>query len=291
MSSSQEQHLKDITVRDSVLLQETQQRDSAIMAYIHDLNDIEDNLNAIKTKENVITINDEKNANKSQSDVILGDIKSLDALIIKNNREIADLEKKLKSSNKKDVELNRMVQNLTADLNEKIKEVAMLEAGLAKANDSIKLVLGQFRDSLAINSQQRGQINTMRTEMNMVYYAFGTYKELKKQGILVKEGAIIGVGGAPTLKPDFNTGYFTTASIQDLHSIPLYAKFQKVVTNHPATSYKITGNGKADSFVITDPAAFWSTGKYLVILVNGAGNYKAGGGSRSEASISPGPSQ
>ena len=41
------------------------------------------------------------------------------------------------------------------------------------------------------------------------------------------------------------------------------AKKAKLATNHPAGSYRLEG---ADKLVITDPNAFWSLSKYLVII-------------------------
>jgi hypothetical protein len=267
-NSKQERQIKELSSQDSVLLQKTQEKDSTIMAYIHSLNDIEDNINDIKRKENIISMSGKKEGNNSESGSIVADIKGLDALIVKNHKEIIALEKKLQNTNKRDVEIKRMITNLTAELSDKETQIADLEVKLARANDTIRLIVAQFNDSMIVIGRQRMEITAMKTEINSVYYAFGTYKELKKQGVLTKLGTVMGVGGMPTLKQDFNTSYFTSATMNDLHAIPLYAKFQKLVTNHPTDSYKVTGNGKADYFVITDPALFWSTSKYLVIIVN-----------------------
>lgn len=272
-NSRQEQQIKELSSRDSVLMEKTQEKDSTIMAYIHSLNDIEDNLNAIKAKENVISMAKEQ-GNKSQGVTIVADIKSLDELIVKNHKDIIALEHRLRKATKEDAELKKLIDNFKTELTDKEAQVADLEVKLSKSNDSLRLVVAQFNDSLVVLGRQRMEISTMVTHLNTVYYAFGTYKELKKEGVLAREGSVIGIGGVPTLKQGFNTSYFTSAMIPDLHAIPLYARFQRLVTNHPANSYKITGNGKADYFVITDPASFWSTGKYLVIIVNEAGSNK-----------------
>jgi len=274
-NSQQEQKIKELSARDSVLLQKTMEKDSSIMAYIHTLNDIEDNLSAIKAKEKIISL-DKEQGTRNQSTHIVADIKSLDELIVKNHKEIFALEKKLKNTTKEDAELRKMITHLTEDLNDKESQIAGLEVQLGRANDSVRIIVAQFNDSLIVLGRQRMEISAMKTQINSVYYAFGTYKELKKEGVLSKEGRFIGIGGVPTLKQDFNTSYFTSASMPDLRAIPLYSKFEHLVTNHPANSYKVTGNGKADYFVITDPATFWSTSRYLVIIVNEAGNNRNG---------------
>ena len=40
------------------------------------------------------------------------------------------------------------------------------------------------------------------------------------------------------------------------------------MTSHPAGSYKLdVVNGKTEKLTITDPNAFWSVSKYLVVVV------------------------
>ena len=50
--------------------------------------------------------------------------------------------------------------------------------------------------------------------------------------------------------------------------IALNAEKAKLITTHPTGSYKIEGaEGKADKLIITDADAFWSSSKYLVVVV------------------------
>jgi hypothetical protein len=265
-NSEREQQLKSLAIKDSLLLEQTQQKDSTILSYIHSLNNIQDNLETIKAKEKILSMGKPVEGS-SQSGAIVADIKSLDELIVKNHRDMYALEKKLKVADKEDVDLKVMVANLNKELSDQDEEIAELEAKLSKSNDTLNTVIHQFNDTMIVVDRQKMEINSMQNEMNSVYYAVGTYKELKTKGVLTKEGRIIGMGGTPELKKDFNSSYFTSASKPDLHTIPLYAKFSRLVTTHPSNSYKVTGNGKNDSFVITDPASFWSAGKYLVIIV------------------------
>jgi hypothetical protein len=265
-NSQREQQLKSLATKDSVLMEQTQQKDSTILSYIHSLNDIQGNLQEIKAQEKILSTN-KPGEGSSQSGTIIADIKTLDELIIKNHKEINALENKLKAAGKQDMDLKIMVANLNKELNDQDAEIVELESRLSKSNDTLKLVVHQFNDTMVVVNRQKMEINSMTTEMNSVYYAVGTYKELKTKGVLTKEGRVIGLGGTPELKKDFNTSYFTAASKPELHTIPLYAKFSKLVTSHPSNSYKVTGDGKNDSFIITDPASFWSDSKYLVILV------------------------
>jgi len=262
-NSKQEQQYKALAARDSVLMTQAQQKDSTINSYIHSLNEIQDNLDSIKVKEKILSIKSEG----APANQAVADIKALDRLIVRNNRRIYWLERRLRTTGKKDANLEKLVANLTKELAEKDAEIVDLENGLAKANDSIKLVVGQLSDSIAVINSQRGEINAMRSEINTVYYAIGSKKELKSKGVISKTGGFIGLGRTAELKQDFNVSYFTKADLNDLHALALNARFVKLITNHPRDSYKISGNKKVDSLYITDPVAFWSKSKYLVIMV------------------------
>jgi hypothetical protein len=282
-NSQREEQLKTLALKDSLLLEQSKQKDSSIVSYIHSLNDIQGNLEEIKAKEKILTTAKPGEGN-SQSGTIVADIKALDELVVKNHREINALEAKLKTMDKQDVELKIMVANLNKEISDKDGEIVELESKLSNSNDSLRYVVHQFNDTMVVVNRQKMEINSMTTEMNSVYYAVGTYKELKTKGVLTKEGRIIGMGGTPELKKDFNSSYFTSASKPDLHTIPLYAKFSKLVTSHPSNSYRVTGDGKNDSFVITDPASFWSDSKYLVIIVTQQNSGKEGSNTASIAS-------
>jgi chromosome segregation ATPase len=266
-NSQEEQQLKALATRDSIMMVQAKQKDSTTDSYIHSLNEIQENMDSIIAKEHILNVNSGEGSPMTSTAKTLAEMKSLDRLIVHNNREIYRLEKKMKTSNQKNRDLEKLVARLTKELSEKNTQIVDLENKLAKANDSLKLVVHQLSDSIVVINRQRAEINAMRGEINTVYYAIGSMKELKSKGVATKEGGFIGLGRLEELKQDFNASYFTTANMEKLNAIALNAKFERLLTNHPSASYKISGNGKADSLLITNPASFWSTSKYLVVVV------------------------
>jgi predicted nucleic acid-binding Zn-ribbon protein len=264
-NSEQQQRLKAIVAQDSAMAAQSQKKDSAITSYITALNQIQDNLDSIKSKEHVVSLKTAGGEPLGSNTV--AEIRSLDKLIIKNNREIYHLESRLKKSDSKNASLEKMVAHLTKELAEKDAEIASLQAKLADANNSLVVLTHQFNDSVAVINRQRAEINAMRTEVNTVYYTVGTMKELKNKGLIDKKGGLLGIGRTAQLNPDVNTSGFTKANMTELHSLPLNGKFKMVITDHPEGSYKITGTGTADSLLITDAESFWSKGKYLIISI------------------------
>jgi hypothetical protein len=261
-SKQQVQQLQATSTRDSLLASQVQQKDSVIVSYVKTLDEIQNNIDSIKAKEKILSV-----AGNEPPHGIISDIKSLDARIVWENRKIYQLEKRLKKDGQTDMDLQKVIKHLTKELVEKDAQIADLQTKLAESNASLRSLTEQFNDSLVVLHKQRDEINAMRTEVNSIYYAIGTRKELKKHNVITKEGSIIGIGGATELKRDFNNSFFIPGDMTKLHDIPLYSKLSKIITNHPSTSYKITGSNKSDTLHISDPASFWSESKYLVIMV------------------------
>ncbi|MGP8216704.1 MAG: hypothetical protein ACLQQ4_14160 [Bacteroidia bacterium] len=263
-NNGDKEKIKQLSYEDSVLSSKNSAKDSSIMAYVKSFNDIQDNLDSIKAKAKIMS---EANEGGNKQDQIMSDMRSIGDLMLKNKREIAYLQRKLKRANGNNAELQKMITRLSAEITEKDAEIAALQSQLAETNANLKDVINRFNDSMKVISEQKEQITDITTEMNTVYYAIGTAKELKQKGVIKKQGSIAGIGGAEELKKDFNTSYFTKADGSTLSSLKLYSKFVQLVTVHPSGSYTVAGDEKADSIVISDPKAFWSQSKYLVIIV------------------------
>jgi hypothetical protein len=257
------QQYKDLHLRDSLMLIKTQADDSTIKGYVSNLNDIQTNLDQIKAREKILSVEGE-GGNKNTA---LADIKALDNLIIKSNKEIADLHARMKKMGVKDAGLEAMVAHMTSQISEKDSEIAVIQGNLSRLNDTYTAVTQQFNDTMTVLKAQDARIVDMTNTMNTVYYAVGTVKELKDNKVITKSGGFIGIGKSSELTPDKNTSYFTKTDLTKFAVLPLNAKFKKLLTTHPAESYKITGNKTADSLVITDQSSFWSEDKYLVVAV------------------------
>jgi hypothetical protein len=265
-NSKDQEQIKSLSSQDSALGRKNDMQDSTIMTYIKSFNDIEDNLDTIKTKAKILTINNGGDAENRQAEIV-ANIRSIGELMMKNKRDIGALQSKLKRSNGQNAELQKMIAHLTEELNEKDAQIASLQSQLSESNGALKDMITKFNDSMGVVLKQKEQIVQITTDMNTVYYAVGTMKELKKKGVVSKSGGIAGIGSTTQLKQNFDASYFTKSDARHLPGIPLYSKFDKIVTNHPSDSYKIAGTGKSDSLVIVNAKSFWSQSKYLVIIV------------------------
>jgi myosin heavy subunit len=264
-------HLKDS------LSKESAQKEQIISDFMKSMNEIQDNLTTIKEKENIIKVNTD-GSSEVTTDVkgqIEDDILSIYKLMLENKKKLEISEKKLRSSNLKTAEFQKMIERLTTQLEDKNKEIETMKALLAKSNIDIANLntqigeLSQNIDSLAKESEQKAEvIQETTTELNTAYYVIGTNKELKTHGVITKEGGFIGIGRNSKLKSDFNKSYFTKVDIRDIKEIPVNSKKAEFLTTHPAGSFEKIGNKTIEKIVIKDSKEFWSVSKYLVIVVD-----------------------
>ncbi|HXP50162.1 MAG TPA: hypothetical protein VN922_09425 [Bacteroidia bacterium] len=261
-NSKQVQQLLALSRQDSILTRQAQQKDSSIVSYVKTLDEIQNNIDSIKAKEKIVSLSGGEPPHS-----VIDDIKILDSRIVWENRKIYQLEKKLKKEDKKDIDLQNVIKHLTKELTEKDGQIAELQKKLAESDAALKTISQQFNDSIVVIHRQREEINAMRSMVNTVYYTLGTSKDLRKHGVITKEGSIIGIGGARELNPDVDNSNFVKGDMTRLHSIPLDRKFVRLVTSHPSGSYKVSGNKNSDTLYINDTPSFWSESKYLVIEV------------------------
>ena len=60
---------------------------------------------------------------------------------------------------------------------------------------------------------------------------------------------------------------FTRVDITKFNKLAVMQNKLTILTSHPKTSYRLTGKNLSDSLIITNPKAFWSLSKVLVVNV------------------------
>lgn len=241
------------------------QKDSEINEMMGTLNDIEEGFRLINEAENRVALL--KNGEGTSKKQNLKENIQFIAERMKQNRElIAKLQKQLESSTLKGGQLKKTIDNLTAQLEEKDKQLLALREELDKKDIHISELdetIGNLNTNVsnlsADNQQKTETINAQDKQLNTAWYVFGTKKELKGQHILE---------GGKVMNGNFNKNYFTKVDIRNTTEIKLYSKFAKLLTAHPASSYSLTHDASKQYVLrITNPQIFWSTSKYLVVLV------------------------
>jgi len=267
--NSGESEIAKLQEEQQKLIDASRKKDSIIIAIVQSFNEIEDNLALIKEKENIISLSakDATEFETNRRTQIIDDIQLINALMIENKQKIASMNKKtasfkkeLKGAGFKIAEFEKMIARLTKSIEEKDVEINTLKDELVNLNISL--------DSLSVVYAEQTEVVEQQVEaLHTAFYCYGTFKELKTQGVVTKEGGFIGIGRTKKLTDDFNKKYFTQIDITETTSIDLFSKKAKIITTHPSGSYKFGGGDKVDKLLITNPEEFWSASKYLVVIV------------------------
>ena len=241
------------------------QKDSEINDLMGTLNEIEEGFQQISEAEHRVSLaKDGEGVNKKQK--LKEDIQFI-ADRMKQNRElIAKLQKQLANGTLKGAQLQKTIEGLQKQLEEKDAQLQTLREELDKKDIHIAALdetvnnLNTKTNRLTAESNQKTEtINAQDKQIHTAWYVFGTKKELKEQSI-IQDGKV--------MTGNFNKSYFTKVDIRNLSEIKLYSKSAKLLTTHPSSSYSLVRDAnKQYTLRITNSQLFWSTSKYLVVLV------------------------
>ena len=271
-----EEELAQQTSMYDSLLAQTQSKDSAMLSLVTAFNEIDENLQMIKEKENIInTSMGGEGVPKDYRQRVMDDIQSIYSLMETNKAKIEDLNEKLASvrhqlskSNKKLsaanmqlLEYEKLITSLTNQVETKDHQIAQLTEDLVRLNFELDSMGAEYRAKSQLADEQMRELNT-------AYYVFDSKKALRDNNIIETKGGVIGIGKTKMLKKDFSSNYFTKINIQETKSIGIYSKKATIITNHPSDSYAFAEkDGQVEKLIIKDPVSFWSSSKHLVIIV------------------------
>lgn len=241
------------------------QRDNEINDMMGTLNEIQEGFRQINEAENRVSIaKDGEGANKTHQ--IKENIQFIANTMKKNRELIEKLRKQLKDSNFNGDQLQKSIDGLNAQLEEKDKQLQQLREELdakdihiTELDETINNLNTDVSNLKTESSQKSETISIQDKQLNTAWFVFGTKKELKDQHILV-DGKV--------LQSNFNKSYFTKIDIRVDKEIKLYSKSARLLTMHPSGSYTLTQDANKQYILrITNPQIFWSTSKYLVVMV------------------------
>jgi chromosome segregation ATPase len=187
--------------------------------------------------------------------------------MMQQNKELINkLKQQVRESTVKGGQLKKIIDNLTQQMEEKDKQLAALREELdrkdihiAQLDEKVANLNTNVTTLTEENTKKEETISTQDKALHSAWFVFGTKKELKEQNIL-SDGEV--------LRSNFNKDYFTKIDIRIDKEIKLYSKSAKMMTSHPASSYTLQRDANKQYVLrITDPDTFWSTSKYLVVMV------------------------
>ena len=234
--------------RDS-LEQIISQKDNEINDMMTTLSDIEEGFREITEAQSRVTLAKQGEGTNTMQR-IKENIQFIQSAMQQNKELINKLKQQVRESSVKGGQLKKIIDNLTQQLEAKDQQLQALREELDKKDIHI--------------AELDEKVASLNSDVSN-WFVFGTKKELMEQKVLSKDGLF---SKTKILNKDFNKDYFTKIDIRIDKEIKLYSKSAEIMTSHPVGSYTLQRDANKQFVLrINDPEAFWSTSKYLVVLV------------------------
>ncbi|MBR3123353.1 MAG: hypothetical protein IKH48_04270 [Prevotella sp.] len=256
---------EDTAVRDS-LQNIIDQKDNEVNDMMTTLNQIQEGFRERALAENRVSVaKDGERTDKAQQ--IRENIQIISSTMKSNRELISKLQQQLRESSMKSDALKATIESMVQQLEDKDQQLQQLRMELdskdihiAELDETINNLNSSVEDLTAESKEKTNTINAQDKQLNTAWFVFGTKKELKEQHILDS--------GDRVLQSNFNNSYFTKIDIRVDKEIKLYSKSARLLTMHPSSSYTLQQDANKQYVLrITNPQLFWSTSKYLVVLV------------------------
>ena len=249
--------------RDS-LEQIISQKDNEINDMMTTLSDIEEGFREITEAQSRVTLAKQGDGTNTKQR-IQENFQFIQTQMQQNKELINKLKQQVRESSVKGDQLKKIIDNLTQQLETKDQQLQALRQELDKKDIHIAELDEKVASLEEDNTKKDETITAQDKAMNSAWFVFGTKDELKAQNILTKDGLF---SKTKVLSKDFNRDYFTKIDIRIDKEIKLYSKTAQIMTSHPDGSYTLQRDANKQFVLrISNPEAFWSTSKYLVVVV------------------------
>ncbi|MDD2285151.1 MAG: hypothetical protein PHQ11_07100 [Paludibacter sp.] len=236
------------------------------------LNDVEEGFAQIREAEGKMMLDVKRieGNNISKKEQIAFQMSQIKEMLAQNKARIEQLQRQSGQRGKENSSLNKTIQRMQTELEEKTAYIASLQAELEKKNiriNELTTSVGQLNtelDQLSETSEKQKQlIESQDVDMNTVWYVVGTSTDLKASQILTSNGLF---RPKTVLDQNFDKTSFTQADKRNVKVVTTNSKRVKILTSHPKESYNlVTAEDKTILIEILNPAKFWSVSKYLVV--------------------------
>jgi len=195
-------------------------------------------------------------------------ITDIDSTLAANRKKISNLQYKLNSAATRYAGLQKMVDDLKSTIEEREKAVAELQARVEGLESDVRTkgLIIAVQDSTIWNYSRR--LSRQTSQLNAVYVAVGSRKDLKGKGIITDEGGILWglLGSTSVLAADANTDFFQRMDKSADSTIDVAGEIDQIIPRRDASSYaqEETTNGHTILRIVR-PDAFWRQ-NHLVIV-------------------------
>ena len=240
---------------------EKAEKDKLVDEALRFFDEVQANLETIDVKNQEIKIkSNEENLTNDDKNWILDQIKQIQYLREYNTKKVNALSIKIKNSNAKIKELERMLERLAKDIQLKDEIIADLENSLNKLDQDYSKVFDQYQEQTQL-------VSDLKDELSTGYFTYGTEKELKENNVIATKNGILGIGKKVDLVDGFNEKYFDEVNTIYKKEFTVEGNSIRILTDHPSSSFELIPIGSNTRIKISNPTEFWKISKYLVVIV------------------------
>ena len=268
-SDSKQQELDKLNKQVDSLLQDNAKKDGDIKNMMSFVGVIADGLDSIAQSENILLY-----SNKGKEGTIVDraqlkkNLEMFEKTLAKQKQRISQMADSLKARGARLEKLTTLVNYLNQQLEEKNNIIKSLRADLNNKNVNITHLQSKVKSLAESNTmltekleRQVEALNVQSEVINEGYVLIDTKKALINMGVI--SGGLL-----KKTKINYNSiqkSQFKKVDIRSYTEIPLNSHKPKVLTQMPASSYRIETNGSTSTMYILDPTEFWSVSNYLII--------------------------
>lgn len=269
-SDNKQQEIDKLNKQLDSLLQDNQKKDANAKEIMSFVGELADGLDSIAQHENLLFFtNKGKEGTVVDRKQLKKNLEMFEKTIAEQKQRISQMADSLKARGEKVGKLTILVDYLNKQLEEKDNLIKSLKADLDKKNVNITQLqskvsaLNESNIMLTEKVENHEKALALQTEIiNEGYVLIGTKKELSEMGV-------ISSGLFKKTKINFDAiqkSQFKKVDIRNFTELKIDAKKPQVLSQMPASSYRLERNGSTCTLYISDPTAFWSVSNYLIIV-------------------------
>jgi regulator of replication initiation timing len=254
---------------DSVLVEKSSS-DTAYQRALSEINDMNENLDALLRKRNImLQLRPEHGETRvsfqQKLQIIANELDQQTDLIRRSSRKLDSLEKVIKTIQRKYSSLLNSFDSLLA-----------ANAELREENDNLRVQLANATTLIQLQQDTIASLRTLLAEKNKIintaYYLIGTEDELEKKKIVESKGGILGIRSTTVLTGNLEKMGFTEIDIKTTKEFSIDAEDIddiKILSTHSSSSYTMEKTEEKKCILrILDELEFWKSSKFLVVEID-----------------------
>lgn len=241
------------------------------------MNDINNELNKVKDlRTGVVPVTGAETGTMDTvriQDYLLGKVREVTERINEAETRLAASQRRIRSMGREGDSLKAQVTEFQNTMSRFQAIIDTQKVAILAMTDQINELQSTNVKLVAQREELTGQVDTLTTEKNTVFYTIGRKDDLVERGIAVEEGSKFLFFGGKSLQParTLDDNVFTAGDMRSLTMITLpdSTKKYKVISRQNLAGLATPPNNKGEfrgSIEIANPDVFWGPSKYLIVV-------------------------